>query len=238
MKIDVLAFSAHPDDVELACSGTILLLAQEGKKVGLIDLTRGELGTRGTPEIRLQEASAASGILGAVFRENLNLADGFFLNDKEHQLPVIRAIRKYRPEIILCNAVADRHPDHGRAAALISTSFFLAGLAKVETWEDDRMQQPWKTRVIYHYIQDRYLKPDFVVDVTSVWEKRMESVLAFRSQFYDPESKEPQTAISSKEFLDFLSSRAREFGRQIDVQFAEGFTVERIPGVKSLTALL
>ncbi|HRH65405.1 MAG TPA: bacillithiol biosynthesis deacetylase BshB1, partial [Bacteroidia bacterium] len=157
MKIDVLAFSAHPDDVELACSGTILLLVQEGKKVGLIDLTRGELGTRGTPEIRLQEASAASGILGAVFRENLNLADGFFLNDKEHQLPVIRAIRKYRPEIILCNAVADRHPDHGRAAALISTSFFLAGLAKVETWEDDRMQQPWKTRVIYHYIQDRYL---------------------------------------------------------------------------------
>ena len=238
MKLDVLAFSAHPDDVELSCSGTLLLLLNEGKKVGMVDLTKGELGTRGTPEIREQEALDASKILGASVRENLGMADGFFQNDSAHQMQVIQAIRKYQPEIILCNAISDRHPDHGRAASLVSQCIFLAGLAKIETLENGKEQVPWKTRVIYHYIQDRYLKPDFVIDVTSVWEKRMETVMAFRSQFYNPDSKEPETAISTKEFLDFLASRAREFGRQIGVQYAEGFTVERIPGVKSLRQLL
>lgn len=238
MKLDVLAFGAHPDDIELSCSGTLMLLREEGKRIGIVDLTKGELGTRGTPEIRAQEALDSANVLGISERINLNFADGFFYQDKEHQLAIVSAIRRYQPDIILCNAVSDRHPDHGRAAAIVSTSMFLAGLAKVETTFEGIPQLPWKTRVLYHYIQDRYIKPDFVVDVTRVWEKRMDSVKAFRSQFYNPDSKEPETAISSKEFLEFLGSRAREFGRQIGVTYAEGFTVERILGVSTLSDLL
>ncbi|HNQ00436.1 MAG TPA: bacillithiol biosynthesis deacetylase BshB1 [Bacteroidia bacterium] len=238
MKVDVLAIGAHPDDVELSCSGSLILLAREGKKIGMLDLTRGELGTRGTPEIRIKEAEDSAKVLGVSVRENLSMADGFFRNDKDHQLKVVQAIRNFQPEIIICNAISDRHPDHGKGSGLISTSVFLAGLAKVKTQKDGNDQLPWKTKVVYHYIQDRYIKPDFVIDVSEVWEQRMESVKAYKSQFYDPQSKEPETAISTKEFLDFLASRAAEFGRQIGVKYAEGFTVERTPGVRSLFDLI
>lgn len=238
MKLDILAFAAHPDDVELSCSGTLLLHKSLGKKIGIVDLTRGEMGTRGTPEIRLQEASAASKILQLDARENLGFADCFFINDKEHKLKVVSIIRKYQPEIILANAIADRHPDHARAAQLVSEACFLAGLKKTETTFDGNPQSLWKVKSLYHYIQDRYIKPDFVIDITEWHEKKMEAVLAYKSQFYNPESKEAETPISTKSFLEFLKSRAAEMGRSIGVQYAEGFTASRIPGVKNLSDLL
>jgi bacillithiol biosynthesis deacetylase BshB1 len=238
MKLDILAFGAHPDDVELSCSGTVLKHLGQGKKVGLVDLTRGELGTRGTAELRDAEAKEASKILGITARENLNFADGFFQNDRAHQLPVIAIIRKYRPEIILCNAVADRHPDHGRAARLVSDAAFFSGLIKVETTQEGKKQEAWKTKAVFHYIQDRYIRPDFVVDITAFMEKKMEAIKAFRSQFYNPESNEPDTPISSKDFLEFPHSRAMEMGRPINVKYAEGFTVERITAVNSLFDLI
>ncbi len=238
MKLDILAFGAHPDDIELSCGGTILKHVKQGKKVGLIDLTRGELGTRGSAEIRIAEAEAASKILGVAIRENLHFADGFFENNAEHQLKIISMIRKYQPEIILCNAIADRHPDHGKGAKVVSDSVFLAGLSKVETVEGGKKQERWKTKSVYHYIQERYIKPDFIVDITEFNEKKMEAVLAYRSQFFNPGSKEPETAISSKEFLDFIRSRAAEMGKKINTTFGEGFTMERTPGVNSLFDLL
>ncbi len=234
MKLDILAFGAHPDDIELSCGGTILKHIRLGKKAGLVDLTRGELGTRGTPDLRDAEAKEAASILGVSARENLNFADGFFQNDHLHQLKVISAIRKYQPEIILCNAVTDRHPDHGKAARLVADAAFYAGLIKIETTLDGKKQDPWRTKAIYHYIQDRYIRPHFVTDITEFMEKKMEAVKAFRSQFYDPSSSEPVTPISSKEFLEFTYSRAMDMGRPINVKYAEGFTVERITAVHSL----
>ncbi|MCX6292040.1 MAG: bacillithiol biosynthesis deacetylase BshB1 [Bacteroidetes bacterium] len=238
MKLDILVFGAHPDDAELSCGGTILKHVSLGKKVGLIDLTAGELGTRGDAETRSKEAADAAKILGVVTRENLLFADGFFQNDKEHQWKVAASIRKYKPEIILCNAVTDRHPDHPKAAKLVSDAAFLAGLLKVETTDVGNKQEPWKTKAVYHYIQDRYIKPDFVIDITEFMEKKMEAIKAYRSQFYNPDSSEPETAISSKDFLEFLHARSREFGRQVHATYAEGFTTERYPGVHSLFNLV
>jgi len=239
MKLDILAFGAHPDDVELACSGTMILNAKMGLKTGIIDLSLGELGTRGDAKTRTIEAENAKQILGLQVRENLHLHDGFIVNDKESRLAVLRKIRIYQPNIILCNAVSDRHPDHAAASKLVSDAIFLAGLLKlIVTDENKNDLAPWKTPHVYHYIQDRYIKPDFIIDVSSVWEERMNAVMAYSSQFYNPDSKEAITAISSKDFLDFLPARAREMGRQANVSYAEGFTVERTPVISSLLDLL
>ena len=239
MKLDILAFAAHPDDIELSCAGTLLAHIQLGKKVGIVDLTRGELGTRGTPEIRLQESEAATKVLGIHARENLGMADGFFVNDKAHQLKVIAAIRKYQPEIVLMNAISDRHPDHGRGSTLVSESCFLAGLKQIETVsETGEKQTAWRPKNVYHYIQDRLHNPDLVVDISAYWEKKVESIKAFRSQFFDPNSAEPNTYISSPEFLKFLEARSREMGHLVGVEFGEGFTKERHVGVKNLFDLL
>lgn len=239
MKIDILAFGAHPDDVELSCSGTLILHQQNGLKTGIVDLTKGEMGTRGSEQIRTEEAARAKQILGVTLRENLGFADGFILNDKPSRTAVAQKIRQYQPDIILCNAVSDRHPDHGHASKLVSDSVFLAGLSKFEIKGPDGSNlSAWKTPCIYHYIQDRYIKPDFVLDVSSVWEERMKAVMAYSSQFYNPNSSEPMTAISSKEFINFLSARAQEMGRQVNCPYAEGFTVERTVRVKLLTDLI
>ncbi|WP_224484353.1 bacillithiol biosynthesis deacetylase BshB1 [Robertkochia aurantiaca] len=239
MKLDILAFGSHPDDVELGCGATLAKEISRGKKVGIIDLTRGELGTRGTPEIRDEEARKAADILGVTVRENLEFADGFFVNDKLHQLEVIKMIRKYRPDMVLCNAVEDRHIDHGKGSKLVSDACFLSGLVKIDTrfeGEED-WQQPWRPRVVYHYIQWKNLEPDFVVDVTGFVEKKVESVKAYASQFYDPDSKEPQTPISSRNFFDSLIYRSRDLGRLIGVENGEGFTVERYVGVENLDCM-
>ena len=234
MKLDLLVFAAHPDDAELGCGGTIIKHVQDGKKVGIVDLTRGELGTRGNAELRTKESAAASKVLGITVRENLGFADGFFSNDKEHQLGVITMIRKYRPEIILCNAVSDRHPDHARASELVSQASFYSGLNKVKTVVNGKAQICWRARAGYHYIQDRYIRPDFAIDITQVIEKKMKAIHAYKSQFYSELSDEPVTPISTKEFIDALFARATEYGRPIGVKYAEGFTVERIAGVDSL----
>lgn len=235
MKLDILALAAHPDDVELGCGGTLALHASLGQKVGIVDLTRGELGTRGTPELRAKEAAAAAEILGAAVRDNLGLKDGFFQNDPEHQLKVVRAIRKYRPAVVLANAITDRHIDHGKGAALAYDACFLSGLAKIETRDDDGMiQQPWRPLHVYHYIQSHYIVPDFVVDISKFWETKIEAIRAFKSQFYDPSNKEPDTYISSPAFLKMVESRAQELGHTIGATYGEGFTVRRTPGVNSL----
>jgi bacillithiol biosynthesis deacetylase BshB1 len=234
MKLDILAFGAHPDDVELGCSGTILKEVSLGKKVGIVDLTRGELGTRGSAEIRDQEASDAAKILGVSVRENLNMRDGFFVNDEKHQLEIIKMIRKYQPEIVLCNAIDDRHIDHGKGSKLVSDACFLSGLMKIETVLDGEIQKPWRPKVVYHYIQWKNIEPDFVVDITGFTDKKIESILAYRSQFYDPNSKEPESPISSKNFLESLNYRSRDLGRLTGVEHAEGFTVERYLAVNSL----
>jgi bacillithiol biosynthesis deacetylase BshB1 len=238
MKLDILAFAAHPDDVELSCSATLLLHKSLGKKIGIVDLTRGEMGTRGTPELRMQEAEAASKILRLDARENLGFEDCFFTNDKTHRMKVASVIRKYQPEIVLANAVADRHPDHGRAAKLVAESCFLAGLKNTETFLDGKAQEAWKVKTLYHYIQDRYIKPDVVVDVSEWFDKKMEAVLSFKSQFYNPVSTEPDTPISSKNFLEFLRSRAEETGHAIGVKYGEGFTASRTLGIKNLSDLI
>jgi N-acetylglucosamine malate deacetylase 1 len=237
MNLDILAFGAHPDDVELSASGTLINHIKRGYKCGVVDLTNGELGTRGTAETRKSEAEAASKIMGLLVRENLNMADGFFQNDKTHKLEIVRMIRKYRPQIVLCNAVSDRHPDHGRGSDLIRDAVFLSGLLKVETIDSGIKQETWRPSAVYHYIQDRFIRPDFVVDISEVWEQKMESVLAYKTQFYQPGSLEPETAISTKEFLDFLKGRAIEFGRPAGYQYAEGFTVERTPGISDFFSL-
>ncbi len=233
MKLDILAFGAHPDDVEISCSGTILKHIALGKTVGVIDLTRGELGTRGNAELRLKEAERSKQILGLSFRENLGFADGFFKVDEQHQLPIVEMIRKYKPEIVLANSIRDRHPDHGRAAQLVAESCFLAGLKKVETG-----QEAWRPKALYHYIQDEFIQPDLTIDITPHFDKKIESILAFSSQFYNPESDEPETPISGKGFLDFLRGRAAVFGRPIGVELAEGFTAARNVGVKDLFDLV
>lgn len=234
MKLDVLAIGAHPDDVELTVSGTVILMVKQGRKVGILDLTRGELGTRGSAEIRDQEAADAAKIMGLAARVNLGMRDGFITNDEASRMKIIQVIRRFRPEIILCNSVSDRHPDHGAASKLVSDSVFLAGLHKLSTHDNGSVQESWKARAVYHFIQDRYLKPDFTVDVTEVWNERMEALRAFKSQFYNPASNEPESAISSKAFLDFIEARAREFGRPTGVPFAEGYQVERTMGIRDL----
>jgi len=238
MKLDILAFGAHPDDVELGCAGTILKEVSLGKKVGIVDLTRGELGTRGSAEIRDQEANAAAKILGVVARENLEMRDGFFINDEKHQLEIIKMIRKYQPEIVLCNAIDDRHIDHAKGSKLVSDACFLSGLIKIETQLDGIVQNVWRPKIVYHYIQWKNIEPDFVVDITGFTDKKTESILAYSSQFYDPNSTEPESPISSKNFLESLNYRSRDFGRLVGVEHAEGFTVERYLAVNSLGDLI
>jgi bacillithiol biosynthesis deacetylase BshB1 len=238
MKLDILAIGVHPDDVELSCAGTILKHIELGKTVGILDLTLGELGTRGNATIRTQEAMRAASILGVSVREQLNMADGFFENNETNQRLIIEVIRKYQPELILCNAISDRHPDHGRAAKLTTDACFYSGLLKVETKENTTTQKPWRPKAVYHYIQDNFIEPDFVIDVTTYSDKKMESIMAYSSQFFDPNSKEPQTPISSKNFIDYINAKARLFGRSINVDFAEGFTVNRYMGVNNLFDLV
>lgn len=238
MKLDILAIGVHPDDVELSCAGTILKHIELGKTVGILDLTLGELGTRGNATIRTQEAMRAASILGVSVREQLNMADGFFENNETNQRLIIEVIRKYQPELILCNAISDRHPDHGRAAKLTTDACFYSGLLKVETKENNTTQKPWRPKAMYHYIQDNFIEPDFVIDVTAYNDKKMESIMAYSSQFFDPNSKEPQTPISSKNFIDYINAKARLCGRSINVDFAEGFTVNRYMGVNNLFDLV
>ena len=236
MKIDILAFGAHPDDVELSCGGTILKEIHNGKTVGIIDLTKGELGTRGTVQTRATEASNAASILGVSFRKNLSFSDGFIANDKAHQLEVIKLIRHHQPEIVLCNAIDDRHIDHGVASKLVSDACFLSGLIKIETksLDSEAVQAPWRPKSIYHYIQWKPLEPDFVVDISDQIDKKMESVMAYSTQFYNPNSQDPETPISSKNFVDSVRYRAADLGRLIGVGYAEGFNVERLPAIDSL----
>jgi bacillithiol biosynthesis deacetylase BshB1 len=237
MKLDILAFGAHPDDVELGCSGTIAKEVSLGKKVGIIDLTRGELGTRGSVEIRNTESARASEILGVVVRENLDMRDGFFVNDEVHQLKVIQAIRKFQPDIVLCNAVTDRHIDHGKGSKLVSDACFLSGLIQIKTELNGEAQQAWRPKLVYHYIQWQTIEPDFAVDISGFMDKKMDSVLAYGSQFYDPNSKEPVTPITSKNFLNSVIYRAQDLGRLVGVEYAEGFTTERYLTVNSLSDL-
>lgn len=238
MKLDILAFGVHPDDVELGCSGTLLAALAEGKKVGIIDLTRGELGTRGTIETRKEEATKAATILGVQVRENLGMADGFFQNDETNQRKVIAAIRKYRPDIILANAFEDRHPDHGRSAKLVADAAFLSGLRKIETMDDGQLQDIWKPSYVFHYIQDRFIQPSFVVDISAYMDQKMESVLAYSTQFFNPDLNEPQTYISSSQFLETVKARALMMGKRIGVAFAEGFYTEKTVGVNSFDAFI
>ena len=237
MKLDILAFGAHPDDVELGCGGTLAKEIANGKKVGIVDLTRGELGTRGSAEIRDRESAAAAQILGVSVRENLNMRDGFFINDEKHQREVIKMIRKYQPEVVLCNAIDDRHIDHGRGSKLVSDACFLSGLRRIETQLDDAPQEAYRPKVVYHYIQWKNIEPDFVVDISGYNEKRIEAIMAYGSQFYDASSAEPETPIATKNFLDSLDYRARDLGRLIGVDHAEGFTAERYLAVNRLTDL-
>lgn len=234
MKLDILAFGAHPDDIELAAGGTIIHEVQSGRKVGIIDLTRGELGTRGSAEDRDRESAHAAAVLGVEFRANMGFRDGFFRNDEEHQLALIPYIRHFRPEIVICNAKSDRHTDHGKAGDLVSVACFLSGLARIPTTWENSSQEAWRPKAVYRYIQDRFLEPDFVVDISDFFERKMEAVLSFKTQFYDPQSSEPETPISSKAFLEFLHGRAISLGRPAGFRYAEGFTVERYIGLKSL----
>jgi len=238
MKIDILAIGIHPDDVELSCSGTIAKHIALGKKVGILDLTRGELGTRGNAELRTKEANEAAIILGVSFRTQLNLKDCFFENNEENQKKIIEIIRKHKPEIILCNAISDRHPDHGRASKLVSDSSFYSGLIKIETHSDDKIQQAWRPKAVYHFIQDQYIHPDFVIDISDFIDIKHKAIMAYSSQFYNPSSNEPETPISSKYFIETVNSKMSILGRDIGVKFAEGFTVNRYPGINSLFDLV
>jgi N-acetylglucosamine malate deacetylase 1 len=237
MKIDILAIGVHPDDVELSCSGTILKQIAAGYSVGILDLTQGELGTRGSAELRLKEAGVSAAILGVKFRENLGMADGFFVNDEAHQRRIIEKIRLYQPTVVLCNAVTDRHPDHGRAAQLVADACFYSGLRRIETKNKGELQLPHRPKAVYHYIQDQHLKPDFAVDISPYIEKKMEAIMAFSSQFYDPNSKEPASPISSREFMEMVKGKMRVIGRDMQVEFAEGFTVSRTIGVEDIMGL-
>ncbi len=237
MKLDILAFGAHPDDVELGCGATIAKEISLGKKIIIVDLTRGELGSRGSATIRDAEAAKAAQILKIHGRENLKFRDGFFINDEQNQLEVIKMIRKYQPEIVLCNAVDDRHIDHPKGSKLVSDACFLSGLIKIETVYDGIVQKPWRPKVVYHYIQWKNIEPDFVVDVSEFMDVKIQSILAYDSQFYNPDTKEPETPITSKNFLDSVTYRAQDLGRLIGTNYGEGFTVERYLAVNSLTDL-
>ena len=238
MKLDILAFGAHPDDVELGCGATIAKEISLGKKVGIVDLTRGELGTRGSAKIRDEEAKKAAKILKVAVRENLNFSDSFFINNKEHQLKIIEMLRKYQPDIVLCNAVDDRHIDHGKGSKLVSDACFLSGLRKVETSLNGSSQTAWRPKLVYHYIQWKNLTPDFVVDVTGFMDTKLEAVKAYSSQFYDPNSKEPISPITSENFIDSIKYRAQDLGRLVGTDFAEGFTTERYLAIKKLDDLI
>lgn len=238
VKLDILAFGAHPDDVELGAGGTVAKHVHLGFKVGIVDLTLGQLGSRGTVNDRIIEAAESSMLLGLTIRENLEMEDGFFQNDEAHRLKVIQTIRKYKPEIVLANAPSDRHPDHGKGAALVSEACFSAGLSALKTTWEGEPQEHWRPKVVYHYIQDRYLKPDVVVDITGFFEHKMKAVRAFKTQFYDPSNPAPNTPISSKDFILFLEARAREFGRIIGSEYGEGFIAARTPGIQSFDKLV
>ncbi|RYY48964.1 MAG: bacillithiol biosynthesis deacetylase BshB1 [Chitinophagaceae bacterium] len=238
MKLDVLAIGVHPDDVELSCAGVLLVEKKNGRRTGILDLTQGELGTRGTAETRKQEAAAAAKILGVDVRENLGLRDGFFQNNEEAQLKVITAIRTYQPEVILCNAPQDRHPDHGRSAKLVSDACFLSGLRKVATNVNGIAQEAWRPKYVLNYIQDRFLQPDFVIDISDVMETKLESVKAYSTQFHNPALKEPQTYISTPDFLDSIIYRSKMMGKMIGVKYAEGFISEKMIGLSSLDVLI
>jgi bacillithiol biosynthesis deacetylase BshB1 len=236
LKLDILVLPVHPDDAELGCAGTLLKHIKLGHKVGIVNLTRGELGTRGTAEIRDKESAKAAEILGIEVRGNLELPDGFFENTKTYQLKVIEAIRQYQPEIIITNAYHDRHPDHGRASELVEAACFLSGLRRIETSLDGQAQEPWRPKQVLHFIQDRYIHPDIVVDITDHWDTKVQSIYAYGSQFHNPEwnKDEPQTYISSPDFIQIVEGRAREFGKSIGVKYAEGFTSKKILGVDNL----
>ena len=240
MKLDILAFAAHPDDAELSCSGTLLKHISMKEKVGIIDLTRGELGTLGNADLRQQETNKASKIMGLDVRENLSIPDGYFMNTPENQMKIIHVIRKYRPEIVLCNAIYDRHPDHAKASNLVSDACFYAGLLKIESKHEGKTQKAWRPKNVYHYIQDRHITPSFIVDISEYFEKKMEVVLAYKSQFYKGEEENndnPKTPISSKQFLDSIRHRSSELGRTIGVAYGEGFTSERTVGLKNLNQI-
>ncbi len=238
MKLDILVFAAHPDDAELACSGTIMKHIALDKKIGIVDLTAGEMGTRGTAQTRKEESIEASRILGIHVRENLNMDDCFFQNDQAHQLEIMKMIRKYQPEIVLANATEDRHPDHGRASALVSEACFKSGLPKVITVLNGSSQEAWRPQAVYHYIQDRYITPDFVVDITEFMDRKMQAIRAFKTQFFVPDAKDdssdPETYISGPDFIETIVARAREYGKFGKGAFAEGFTSERTIAVSSL----
>ena len=238
MKLDILAFGAHPDDVELGCGGTLAKEISLGKKVGIVDLTRGELGTRGSVAIRNSESAAAAKILGIAIRENLDMKDGFFTNDQAHQLRVIEMLRKYRPDVVLCNAVADRHIDHGKGSSLVSDACFLSGLRRIETNLDNDVQEAWRPKAVYHYIQWKNIAPDFVVDITGFAAIKTKAIMAYSSQFYDPTTNEPETPIASKNFLDSINYRSQDLGRLIGKDHGEGFTTERYLAVNSLGDLI
>lgn len=238
MKLDILAIAAHPDDAELSCSGTLAAHVAKGYKVGILDLTRGEMGTRGTPELRVQEAGKAGDVLNVSVRENLGFRDVFFADDEEHQVAIARVLRAYRPEIVLANAVSDRHPDHGKGGSLASHACFVSGLRKLETEKDGKPQEAWRPKYVYHYIQNNYIEPDLVVDISDHWQVKINSILAFQSQFYNPDSREPESFISRPDFLDFIEARSREMGHKINVKYGEGFTVERVPGIRDLFDLV
>lgn len=234
-KVHILAIGIHPDDVELSSSGTLLRHAAAGHRIGILDLSRGELGTRGTPEIRAKEAADAAKILGCDFRKTLNVPDGLFTHTPDNWLPIVSVIRACQPDIVLCNSVDDRHPDHGRAAKMTADACFYAGLAQIKTHDEEgREQQHWRPKAVYHYIQDRYLKPDFVVDISPWFSRKMEAIMAFRSQFFDPEGQAPNTPISGQDFIDYIAAKDRVFGRNIQVEYAEGFICARVPGVGNL----
>ena len=238
MKLDLIAFGVHPDDVELSCAGVLLVEKKNGRKTGIVDLTAGELGTRGTAETRMAEAAHAAKILGVEIRENLGMADGFFVNDETHQRKIITSLRRYQPEIILCNAPADRHPDHGRSARLVEDAAFLSGLKKIETTDNGNVQEAWRPKYVLNYIQDRFINPDFVIDITSVFEQKLEAIRAFATQFHMEGDKGPQTYISTPDFLDSVVYRHKWFGKMIGVKYAEGFISEKMIGINNFDALI
>lgn len=239
MKLDLLAFGSHPDDVELGCSGTLIKEIKRGKKIGIIDLTQGELGTRGTVETRYQEAADAAMIMGVSVRENLKMRDGFFVNDETHQMQVIKVLRKYQPEIVIANILEDRHPDHGKGGWLLYDACFLSGLRQIKTTDENgREQEKWRPKILLHYVQDRFYEPDIIIDISDVWEERMNAIRAYKTQFYNPESKEPQSYLSNPEFMEALTARARLLGKRIGVKYGEGFLSKKSIGIKNLDCLI
>ncbi|OIQ35200.1 MAG: bacillithiol biosynthesis deacetylase BshB1 [Crocinitomix sp. MedPE-SWsnd] len=238
MKLDILAIAAHPDDAELSCVGTLLMAKKQGKKIGIVDLTQGELGTNGTAETRKVEAAEAAKIIGLDARENLAMPDGFFQNSKENQIKIIEQIRKYQPDVVLINAISDRHPDHGKGATIAKEACFLAGLSKIETTVAGANQDKWRPKAVYHYIQDYYMKPDFIIDISEVVDQKIETIKAFKTQFFDPSNPNVKTPISGENFFDFLKGRWADYGRYIGAEYGEGFVLTRPAGVKDITDLI